>query len=133
MAFSYYFVSLSIVNFVIFYHFRNYNNSPACRSSTQIDGKVVIVTGPNTGIGKETVVDLAKKGLYSPLRVYAIWLDELVAPSLLHSIHPAKQARSQVWIWGGVLSGIKWTLKRAFLKKGGLFSMLFGEQVDIFA
>jgi len=33
-----------------------------CESRERIDGKVVIVTGANTGIGKETVIGLVQRG-----------------------------------------------------------------------
>ena len=44
---------------------RQYTLGPMCESKARIDGKVVIVTGANTGIGKETVVDLLNRGATS--------------------------------------------------------------------
>jgi hypothetical protein len=38
-------------------------NGTICQSTDRIDNKVVVVTGSNTGIGKETVEDLLKRGM----------------------------------------------------------------------
>jgi hypothetical protein len=33
-----------------------------CKSEARLDGKVVVVTGANTGIGKETAYQLSERG-----------------------------------------------------------------------
>ncbi|XP_059223837.1 retinol dehydrogenase 13-like [Stomoxys calcitrans] len=52
----------SLATFLSMWLFYKWREGPFYQKSNRIDGKVVIVTGSNTGIGKEIALELAKRG-----------------------------------------------------------------------
>uniref|UniRef100_A0A2K5QRF9 Retinol dehydrogenase 11 n=1 Tax=Cebus imitator TaxID=2715852 RepID=A0A2K5QRF9_CEBIM len=57
-------------------------SSGVCTSTVEIPGKVVVVTGANTGIGKETAKELAQRGARVYLACRDVQKGELVAKEI---------------------------------------------------
>ena len=51
------------VSFVVLVKYlKTYFAGGVCKSNARLEGKTVIITGSNTGIGYETAIDIAKRG-----------------------------------------------------------------------
>lgn len=75
-------LSLPFILYLVTPKIRKMLSSGVCTSNVQLSGKIAIVTGANTGIGKETAKDLAQRGARVYLACRDVQKGELVASEI---------------------------------------------------
>ena len=83
-----------LVSGFILYILKKYFNGPKTPFSKSMEGKTVIVTGSNTGIGRETALDLLEKGA----RVVFACRDEAKTSQVIQSIKDPKKSQNAFFI-----------------------------------
>jgi retinol dehydrogenase-12 len=83
----------SVIAFIL-YILKKFYNGPKTPYSKNMDGKIAIVTGSNTGIGKETALDLLSKGA----RVIFASRDENKTMAVINSITDDKMKENAIYM-----------------------------------
>lgn len=107
---------LSLISLLVLYGLWKYKEGPRYNKPNRIDDKVVIITGCNTGIGKETALEMAKRGA----RVYMACRDG----------YKCEQARQEIIKVSGNKNVFKCTLDLASLQSVREFAAQFHEQEE---